>query len=204
LEKYLERAEESQCHSMALRAVLDSAKKELSRVEKPTMIPRSSPAKPNIQKRRTSSPEKLRMNRRRSSGIENEDIDPEQQIARNLGITLPVDLVSSQERAEALERALSDRFTKLDIHTTNLQSTTESSISAHILDSHLTLQLLQDSLLAETLHHKVRLLDPDIEASVSMFHQEIEDLKSELDGMDLQRLQARNVNREQFIARWAH
>ena len=192
---------------MALKAVLDSARKELSRVEEPTPITQSSPRRPNIQKRRTSSvssPGKTRLNRRRSSGVENEEIDPEQQIARNLGITLPADSVSNHSRAEALERALSDRSNKLDIHATSLQSTTESSISSHLSDSQMTLQLLQDALLAETLHHKVQLLDPDIEASISMFQQEIEDLKMELEGVDLQRLQARNVNREQFIARWGH
>jgi hypothetical protein len=202
----LERVEEGRCHNIASRFVLDSIKSELSRVEEPITTIKSSPTKPNIQRRRTSSvpsPGRLRINRRRSSGIDIDDIDPEQQIARNLGITLPVATVSDQERAEVLERALRDRSTKLDIHATSLQTLTESSISSHLLDSHLTLQLLQDSLLAETLHHTVRLLDPDIEASVSMFQQEIEDLKSELEGVDLEQLQTRSVNREQLIARWA-
>ncbi|TVY87763.1 hypothetical protein LAWI1_G003175, partial [Lachnellula willkommii] len=173
IETFLERAEESQCHKMAIQFVLDSAKKELCRVEdSPTP---SSPSKPNTQQRRTSarSPVRTRNTHRRSSALENDDVEPEQQIARNLGITLPPVGVSEQARATALEKSLSERLTKLEIHSSSLQSTTESSISSHLLDAHLTLQLLQDSLLAESLYSKVRLLDPDIEASVGMFEQEI-------------------------------
>ncbi|TVY30784.1 hypothetical protein LHYA1_G000367 [Lachnellula hyalina] len=203
IETFLERAEESQCHKMAIQCVLDAAKKELSRVE-------DSPAtsSPNTQRRRTSSaarsPVRTRNNtRRRSSVLENDDVEPEQQIARNLGITLPPVGVSEQARANALEKSLSERLTKLEIHSTSLQSTTESSISAHFLDANLTLQLLQDSLLAESLYSKVRLLDPDIEASVTMFEQEIESLQGGLEGIDLSALQERNVKREQLVERWS-
>ena len=188
---------------MAIQCVLDAAKKELSRVE-------DSPAtsSPNTQRRRTSSaarsPVRTRNNtRRRSSVLENDDVEPEQQIARNLGITLPPVGVSEQARANALEKSLSERLTKLEIHSTSLQSTTESSISAHFLDANLTLQLLQDSLLAESLYSKVRLLDPDIEASVTMFEQEIESLQGGLEGIDLSALQERNVKREQLVERWS-
>jgi hypothetical protein len=193
---------------MALQFVLGSAKKELSRVsDSPTSITTTSPSKPNTQRRRTSSaarsPARTRTTRRRSSGPETEDIDPEQQIARNLGITLPPPTLSSYARVEVLEKALTERLTKLEIHSSSLQSTTESSISSHLLDAHLTLQLLQDSLLAESLYHRVRLLDPDIEASVSMFEGEIGDLRGSLEGVDLGGLQGRNVRREQLVERWS-
>jgi len=49
----------------------------------------------------------------------------------------------------------------------------------------------------------VRLLDPDIEASVSMFEQEIRDLQGNLEGIDLSGLQGRNVHREQLVERWS-
>lgn len=193
---------------MALECVLDSAKKELSRVVIMSADNEAaSPAKSNTQKRRTSSttksPGRPNLSRRRSSGVENDDVNPEQQIARNLGISLPTNSVSDQAHAEVLERALADRITKLGIHRANLQSTTESSISSHVLDSHLTLQLLQDCLLAETLYHNVQLVDPDIEASVSMFQQEIRELQSTLDGIDLGKLQSKNTHREQLIERWS-
>lgn len=207
LETFLVKAEESQCHKKALTFVLASAKAELSRVEAAPKIT-ANPPKPNIQKRRTSSnpsPGRLRNARRRSSGVfENEDVDPEQQLARNLGITLPSEAASDHQRIETLDRALADRVLKLGIHASSLQQTTESAISSHLQDANLTLQLLQDSLLAETLYGKVSLLDPDIESSVSMFEQEIEDLERGLEEIDLGRLGERNVNREQIVGRWSH
>ena len=130
-------------------------------------------------------------------------MEPEQQIARNLGITLPPVGISEQTRAEALEKPLSKRLTKLEIHSSSLQSTTESSVSSHLLDAHLTLQLLQDSLLAESMYSRVRLLDPDIEASVAMFEQEIGDLQTSVEGIDLSGLLGRNVRREQLVERWS-
>ncbi|CAG8951684.1 hypothetical protein HYFRA_00005484 [Hymenoscyphus fraxineus] len=203
LEAFFERAEEDQCHRMALKVVLDTAKTELSRVvDSP---PPPTPSKSFTHERRASlavSGIKTRNSRRRLSGMDDEDIDPEQQLAQNLGITLPADTATDQERVKGLEQILTDRITKLDIHSSSLQTTTENSISSHLLDSQLTLQLLQDSLLAETLYHKVRLLDPDIESSVSMFQQEIVDLQESLDDIDLQQLLAKNVNREQIIERW--
>ncbi|TVY80700.1 hypothetical protein LSUE1_G001664 [Lachnellula suecica] len=209
IETFLERAQETQCHKMALQFVLDSAKKELSRVEdSPPNIATASPAKPNGQRRRTSStprssPARTRATRRRSSGPELDDVDPEQQLARALGITLPPETAPKHAVAFSLEKALSERLTKLEIHSLSLQSTTESAISSHLLDAHLTLQLLQDSLLAESLHHRVRLLDPDIEASVSMFEHEIRDLQADLEKVDLQGLQGRNIHREQLVERWS-
>lgn len=130
-------------------------------------------------------------------------MDPEQQLAFNLGITLPPSTLPESSRVSALEKTLSERLTKLDIHSSSLQSTTESSISSHLLDAHLTLQLLQSSLLADSLYHKVRLLDPDIEASVGMFEQEIGDLQNSLESMDLSGLNGTNVKRDEIVERWA-
>ncbi|KAH8671968.1 hypothetical protein BGZ60DRAFT_469402 [Tricladium varicosporioides] len=207
LETLLAKAEESQCHKKALNFVLASAKAELSRVEAAPKIT-ASPSKPNIQKRRTSSnpsPGRLRNARRRSSGVfENEDVDPEQQLARNLGITLPSEAASDHQRIETLERLLADRVLKLGIHTSSLQQTTELAISSYLQDANLTLQLLQDSLLAETLYGKVSLVDPDIESGVRMFEQEIQDLEQGLEEIDLGKLGERNVNKEQIIGRWSH
>jgi hypothetical protein len=198
--------EESQCHKMALQFVLDSAKKELSLPEPSTIKP-ASPTKSNTQRRRKSSssqtsPIRARTTRRRSSGHD-EDVEPEQQLARNLGIALPAEAISDTARVEALEKLLSERIARLESHSNSLQSTTETSISSHLLDAQITLGLLQDSLLAKTPYGKVRLIDPKIESDVSKFDQEVQGLQNGLDAIELHALQAKNVSREQLVERWS-
>jgi len=191
---------------MALQFVVDSAKKELLLAAASTVKP-PSPTKSNTQRRRKSSssqssPIRARITRRRSSGHD-EDVEPEQQLARNLGIVLPAETVTDAARIEALEKMLSERITRLEGHANSLQSTTETSISSHLLDAQITLGLLQDSLLAETPYGKVRLIDPQVESDVSKFDQEVQDLQKSLDAVELHALQAKNVNREQLVERWS-
>lgn len=206
IEVFLERAEEHQSHQVAMQYVLGEAKKELSSPDPSQTTMTVNPVKPNTQRRRKSSgsksPVQLR-NRRRSSGQQDDDIEPEQQLLRHLGITLPSDVISDRTHMEVFERALSDRLTKLEIHTASLQSTTESSITLHLTDAHTTMQMLRDSLLAESLYNKVQLLDPDIECSIAIFEDEINALQGKLEAVNLQKLHAKNVNREQFIERWS-
>ncbi|KAH7348726.1 hypothetical protein BKA65DRAFT_266279 [Rhexocercosporidium sp. MPI-PUGE-AT-0058] len=206
IETFLERAEESQCHKMALQAVLDSANKELLRSAITPAAKTSSPTRLNTQRRRKSSSSQstLRVrNTRRSSGHFDEDIEPEQQLARNLGVALPPEGVSDQERANLLEKMLAERLTRLEGHAASLQSTTESSISSHLLDARMTLGLLHDSLLAESQYHKVQFLDPNLEAAVTNFEKDIQHLQDDLEAVDLHSLQARNIHREQLIERWS-
>lgn len=167
----------------------------------------ASPTKSNTQRRRKSSssqtsPIRARTTRRRSSGHD-EDIEPEQLLARNLGVALPAEGVSDSARIEALEKMLSERITRLEGHANSLQSTTETSISSHLLDAQNTLGLLQGSLLAETRYGKVRLIDPQLESDVSKFDREVQNLQESLEAVELHRLQAKNVNREQLVERWS-
>jgi hypothetical protein len=207
IEVFLERAKEHQSHEMALQYVLDEAKKELQRPEesKPTVT--SSPVRPNTQRRRkssaTQSPVRARNTRRRSSGHLDEDVEPEQQLLRNLGISLPAEANTDAARSEVLDRALSDRLSKLEGHANSLQSTTESSISSHLLDAHATFQLLRDSLLADTLYRRVQLLNPDIELSVETFERDIQEIQDKLETVNLQKLQARSVHRDELVERWS-
>lgn len=207
VEVFLERAEEHQSQKMALQFVLDEAKKELQSLEETAPSKTASPVRPNTQRRRKSSatqssPVRARNTRRRSSGHLDEDIEPEQQLLRSLGISLPAEATDAA-RGEALEQALSDRLGKLEGHMNSLQSTTESSISSHLLDAHVTLQLLRDALLADTMYHKVQFLDPEIHASVGTFEQEVQDLQQKMEGVNLQKLQMRNVHRDELVERWS-
>lgn len=206
LEVFLERTEVHQSHQMAMHCVLEAAKKELLRPEPSSPSKMASPVKSNTQRRRKSSssksPVQVRTVRRRSSANEDE-IEPEQQLMRNLGVTLPVEVISEQNCIEIFERALADRLAKLEGHTATLQRTTESSISSHLADAQSTLQLLQDSLLSESLYKKVHLMHPEIESSITTFEEDLKSLQEKMEGVNLHKLQTRNVNREQLIERWS-
>ena len=167
---FLERAEESQCHKMATGFLISSAKTELA-PSTPPKVP-ASPAKSNTQARRKSSGAdralRTRRDQRRSSGIIEEDIDPELLLAKTLGITLPMPAggFSESERIEILAKQLREREDRLETHATTLETATESSIASHLLDAHLTLEMLHDSLLAESRYGSVHLLDPSLVAQV--------------------------------------
>ena len=92
---------------------------------------------------------------------------------------------------------------KLEAHAASLQSTTETSISAHLHDARITFQILQDALLSETSWHTPKLLDEDIEEAVKMFEDEIGDLDRGVERVDLGSLQGRNVHRERIVERWS-
>lgn len=138
---------------------------------------------------------------RRSSG--DGDVEPEQQLARTLGITLPDQIYSDIDKIDALERMLSERLTRLEGHAANLQSTTETSISSHLLDARTTFELLQDSLLAKSRYNKVHLLDPELKSLVTKLEMEIVTMQQDLEAVDLHNLQSRNVHREQLVQRWS-
>jgi hypothetical protein len=202
----LERAQENQSHKVALQFVINEANKELSHPEPSSPSKKTNPIRSNTQKRRKSSdsksPVRVRGIRRRSTSHE-EDIEPEQQLLRNLGISIPAGTKSDQIPMDILERALQDRVSKLEDHAKSLQSTTETSISSHLLDAHTTLQLLRDSLLSETPYNKVQLLDPELESAVDTFEEDVQDLQQKLDAVNLQKLQARSVHRERLVERWS-
>lgn len=190
---------------MALNFVINEAKTELQRLE-PATDTKDKPPKITAGRRKSSgsqSPIKKRNTRRRSSGFADEEIEPEQQLLRNLGIALPTDAVTDEPRIETLRHALLDRVSKLEGHAKTLQSTTESSVASHLLDAHATLQLLRDSLLAYTPYREVKLLDPDVDSSITALEAEVRDLEEMIKEVDLQAVQTRNVHRERLVDRWA-
>jgi hypothetical protein len=207
MEIILERAEEHRCYKMALQSVIDIAHKELLHPDSSFADKGVSTAEPNTQRRRKSSssqsPVRVRNTRGRSSVHIDDDIEPEQQLTRNLGIALPAGTISNLARLEILERALSDRMNKLEGHATSLQSTTESSISSHLLDAHITLQLLDDSLLVDSFNHELQLIDPEIVTSVTAFERDIQSLRKHSEALNVQKLHSKNVHREELVERWA-
>ena len=192
---------------MAVKAVTDAAKLELQDPDPIFQIKPSNPNKSTTQRRRKSatsqSPVRLRNTRRRSSTQLDDDTEPEEQFLRNMGLSLPAEANSESSRVEALEQVLTDRMSKLEGHVASLQSTTESSISSHVLDAHTTLQLIEDSLFADSNYHKLQLLDVDLDSSVTMSERDVQNVQKSLEAVDLGKLQARNLNRDDLVERWS-
>lgn len=99
---------------------------------------------------------------------------------------------------------LDDRLQKLRAHETSLQTSSEVAIGEHLQDAFITLQLLQDSLLSESKSGRIELVDEDVQAAIRGLEHELEDLRGDLQNVDLEKLRERDVNREAFIERWTH
>lgn len=190
---------------MALKFVLQVATEELS---KPTFSSTNSNTDITRSKghRRKSSlaqsPLRPRGLRRRSSGS-TEGLEPEQQLARNMGITLPSSADTESLQGNVVEQVLAERVKKLEIHSSSLRASTENSISSQLHDAHVMLQLLQDTLLKETPYKTVELLSPEMVGSVNTFEQDVAYVQTNIDEIDLHVLQARNATRDQIVERWA-
>jgi hypothetical protein len=207
IEIFLSLAEEQQSHKMALSFVFNETKRELERSEfAPQEI---NPVTANAHRRLKSSsatPPTRKRTARRSSGADDDNIEPSQALLRNLGVSLPIDPVgptSDISKIEILEKALFDRASKLENHASNLQSTTETSISTYLLDAQLTLQLLRDNLLAESEWGNVRLTAGDLEQRMDAFEGDVEQVQRKIERVDLRALQGRNVHRDEILARWS-
>lgn len=202
LETFLVCAEELQCHRMAMKCAIDIANKELESSNK-VDAPNTPSTIANTRKARVSStsvaPLQKRDSRRRSSVNGEEQVDPELAILQSLGVAIPEDVSPD----ESLERILRDRLGKLENHTTSLQSSTEASIASQLRNANVSLRLLYDSLLDESVYHEVQFLDPDVKTSLVMFEKEVEDIQKTLEGIDLQQLQAKNVHRDELVERWS-
>ncbi|EMR90078.1 hypothetical protein BcDW1_1252 [Botrytis cinerea BcDW1] len=195
-EIYAEHIEEYQCHQMATKFAIDTGKKELQHQAA------SQPSKSITRQRQDSQVHaQSRSNRRRSSMFE--EMDAEQQLLRNLGITLPNESDTDDARTELLEKSLQERTEKLKNHMANLELTTETTISSHVHNADITMKLLYNVLQADSVYGEVQLLDPDIVSSFNTFEEEIKNLQENLEAVNLQRLQLKNVHKEQLIKRWS-
>ncbi|KAF7935282.1 uncharacterized protein EAE97_008189 [Botrytis byssoidea] len=193
---YAEHIEEYQCHQMATKFAIETGKKELQNQA-------ASQSSTSITRQRQTSQVQAqsRNNRRRSSLFE--EMDAEQQLLRNLGITLPNESDTDDARTEFLEKSLQERTEKLKNHMANLESTTETTISSHVHNADVTMKLLYNALQADSVYGEVQLLDPDIVSSFNTFEEEIKNLQENLEAVNLQRLQLKNVHKEQLIKRWS-
>ena len=203
------RLEAFQTYQAAASAVLDITKSELAKgVSKPMPRPTvgASPARPKSMAMSPARPQPTQSSYasgRTSIGEE----PPLDEILRTLAISLPQDNDSSanlQVQANELASILSARRQKLDDVARNVQETLEHAAVKQVADAKLAIQLVRDSILAESPFGEVRLVDPEIEGSIAVLAQELANVEGKLKEVDagVGRVRGRNGKRDELVRRW--
>lgn len=136
------------------------------------------------------------------------DEPPLEEILRGLAISLPQGEDGAPADLEAqtteLSSTLARRRAKVDDVAQNVQETFESIATRQVADAKLAIQLVRDSILAESPYGEVRLVDPEIEGSIAVLSQELGnvDEKLKLVDVDITRLRVRNPKRDELLTRW--
>lgn len=134
---------------------------------------------------------------------------PMDQLFGELALDVPQGSEASASNAVSqvnyLSATLAERADKAASVTRSAQSTFENTAASHIADARTALQLIRDSVLAESPFAEVHLVDPGIEASIGILAQEIHNVGTRLEGVGREAAalaKGRNVKREEMIARW--
>jgi len=216
-EELSRRVESFQAHQATAAAIIDVARTELgTAVGLPAKEERPAVAASPTRRRKSSghgnavSPIRARgqLGRRRSSGVGVGDEPPLDEILRNLALSLPQDEVTADfqahAQAAALVATLAERRSKADDVARNAEESFELAAIKQVTDAKLAVQLLRDSILAESPFGQVRLVDPEIDGSIAALTQEMEDVRTKLERVDsgLVKARGRSAKRDELISRW--
>jgi hypothetical protein len=212
------RVEAFQAYQNAAAAVVDLAKGELaSKVDLPAKKERRPTVTASPTRRRKSSghgnavsPVRARAQpgRRRSSGTGAiGDEPPLEELLRTLAISAPQDESEAADvkaQVQLLASTLAERRAKAEDVGRNVQQSFESAASSQIADAKLAVQLVRDSILAESPFGEVRLVDPEIEGSLAVLAQELENVNGKLEGVNagLAKIKGKSAKRDEIISRW--
>jgi hypothetical protein len=202
------RLEVFQAYRLAANSVLDIAKTELD--TQATAPPDVSPTRQrHVKPEDFMSPvrPKPQQRSRYSTGaLGTGDEPPLDELLRTLAISLPQDEDATDVQAQVGELAstVSRRQAKLHDVARNVQETFEGAAMKQAADGKLAIQLVRDSVLAESPFADIRLVDPEIEGSIAVLSQELATVDEKLKGLDagVATLRGRNAKRDEFISRW--
>ncbi|ENH69882.1 hypothetical protein FOC1_g10009386 [Fusarium oxysporum f. sp. cubense race 1] len=206
-----DRVETLKSHNAAASSIIATAKAEVSASlspEKKKSIRAAMPASPI----RNPSPIRMRANtdgarrgnnnRRRSSGILDEPAI--EALLRDLALSLPdAEEASIQDQVSALNKAFTERSDKTTDVVRNAQDSFETSVTSRLDDARLAIQLLRDSVLAESPFGEIKMIDPEFEGSIDVLSQEVDKVKEKLDGVVAKKALAKSVKKDEFVQRWA-
>ncbi|EGU82443.1 hypothetical protein FOPG_04193 [Fusarium oxysporum f. sp. conglutinans race 2 54008] len=206
-----DRVETLKSHNAAASSIIATAKAEVSASlspEKKKSIRAAMPASPI----RNPSPIRMRANtdgarrgnnnRRRSSGILDEPAI--EALLRDLALSLPdAEEASIQDQVSALNKAFTERSGKTTDVVRNAQDSFETSVTSRLDDARLAIQLLRDSVLAESPFGEIKMIDPEFEGSIDVLSQEVDKVREKLDGVVAKKALAKSVKKDEFVQRWA-
>ena len=110
----------------------------------------------------------------------------------------------SREQVSFLAATLAERTAKAADVARNVQESFETAATTQLGDARLALQMVRDSLLAESPYGRVRLVDPEIEGSLEFLEKELEKMRERLGGVEdeLVKARGRKGKREEIVKRW--
>lgn len=204
---------------------MDTAKSELAVAVAPpvkrrsTVTSLSSPAqrrspsgtRSTITPARRGGPSTTKPARRSSSGALYDS--PLQHLLGELAINVPENddpaspkpAGTSQAQASYLSSTLTERLRNAAEVSRSVQSTFEDTSATYLSDARTALQLVRDSVLAESPYSEVHLVDPGIEVSIGVLSQEVHTVSSRLEGVERETAalaRGRNLKKEEIISRW--
>ncbi|UNI13961.1 hypothetical protein JDV02_000647 [Purpureocillium takamizusanense] len=170
--------------------------------ESPSQQVTRAPASP----KRQPSPIRIRADaagphgQRRSSAVLDEA--PLETLCTKLAISLDIN-DGTNERIASLAKLFADRSQKGSEVARGAQESFEATAKSQLHDARLAVQLLRDSILAESPFGQVTLVDPGIDESIAILQQEVSKAQERLSDVEGQILQSRgSTKREELIQRW--
>lgn len=137
--------------------------------------------------------------RRRSSGLFEEP--PLDTLLQSLALYLDDD-AESVDKVKMLSTALDERSRKAADVSQGGQESFETVAATHMDDVRRALQLLQDSLLAESPFGEVKLVDPEIEGSIDFLSTEVKQIRDMLDRAEAKKGTGKSEKKDEILRRW--
>lgn len=199
-------------HQAAAASLISTAKMEMAvEILPPVKQPSSSaPASvfPTSPSKSSNTPARKRSNtvgshhhHRRSSGVADEP--PLDTLMHTLSVPSSVsEETDGRAQIVALSKILEERSKKTDEIARNAQETFELGALAQLNDARLAIQLVRDSVLAESPFNAPRLVDPEISGSITLLAADVEGAKDRLALVEVQRRDRKSEKRDEFVERW--
>lgn len=196
-----------QSHQQALHTIVAAAKSEMktSIITNPPSVSPDNKTSTSTSTFPTYRQQDAKSTRRRSSAFHEQP--PLEALMQSLA--LPVQAYdtsySTEERLAVLETALKERLENHHDVALNAQESFEDTVLAHVGDARRAIQLLRDSLAAETSFGEISLMDSDLDQSVQVLKYEADKAKQKLDTVDLHlhTHQGRSDKKKELLERWS-